>query len=174
MTVMSKSPEDREQNRGLALHLMLEHLPADRPYEWELVDGDVEPFSAVYPTTWRELTHRGLVKPFPFDRYLLTGNGWIEALQVTGELQSDALLEKAGRLSAALKNCVKATGRHADALVHRTKLSEETGLPWAWIYNAIDSLLLQHLFRQRGASWAPDDQMKDYILVPLEFGLPDD
>jgi hypothetical protein len=38
------------------------------------------------------------------------------------------------------------------------------------VYDAIDSHLLQELFGTVDASWAPEDQMKNYIDIPLDFG----
>jgi hypothetical protein len=169
---MTLSKDDRRNNEDLALRQMLQELPANRPYEWELLDGGKEPFLTVYPTTWKELVRRGLVKEWTFNRYRLTGHGWISALKVSGKFDSQELRENAGKLSAALKKRVE--GRRADGSVTRGELQNETGLSEGFIYNAIDSHLLYHLFNCHDAHWAADDEMKNYIEVPLEFCLPAD
>ncbi len=148
---------------------MLQELPTDRPYDWVFFDGDEEPFSAVHPTTWRELERRELVRPWTFNRYGLTGPGWIAALKTAGQFDSRELKENAGRLSAALKGRVE--GRKTDALVQREELERETGLPESLVYDAIDSHLLLHLFNRRDAQWAPDDSMNHWVLVPIDFDL---
>jgi hypothetical protein len=78
------------------------------------------------------------------------------------------MLEKAGKLSAALKKQVK--GQRREGAVTRTELANETGLPESFVYDAIDSHLLLHLFGRNDAAWAPDDGMKNYIEVPIDFG----
>jgi hypothetical protein len=78
------------------------------------------------------------------------------------------MLEKAGRLSAALKRYVK--GRREDGGTTRQGLATDSGLDEAFVYDAIDSHLLQELFGTVDASWAPEDQMKNYIDIPLDFG----
>jgi len=143
-------------------------LPADRPYEWELLDGDSAPFSAVFPTTWKALSRGGFVKDLNFNHYRFMPEGWIEALKVTGLFTGQDLQEKAGKLSAALKKRVK--GRLEDGLVSRAELANETGLPESFIYNAIDSHLLLQLFGHIDAHWATGDQMKNYIEIPIDFG----
>jgi hypothetical protein len=165
---MTLSKLDLIDNLELALRLMLESLPANRPYEWELLDGDTAPFSPVFPTTWKALSRKGLVKEFSFNRYRFTPAGWIEALKVTGRFASRDLKEKAGKLSAALKKRVK--GRREDCLVSRTELANETGLSESFVYDAIDCHLLRHLFGSIDAYWAPGDQMNNYIEVPIDFG----
>jgi hypothetical protein len=165
---MTVSRPDLIDNQELALRLMLESLPANRPYEWELLDGDTAPFSPVFPTTWKALSRKGLVKEFSFNRYWFTPAGWIEALKVTGRFTSQDMKEKAGKLSAGLKKRVKA--RREDCLVSRTELANETGLSESFVYDAIDCHLLRHLFGSIDAYWAPGDQMKNYIEVPSDFG----
>ena len=166
---MTVSKPDLTRNLELALRLMLESLPANRPYEWELLDADDASFSPVLPTTWKTLSRKGLVKEFSFNRYQFTAVGWIEALKVTGRFASQDMKEKAGRLSAALKKRVKA--RREDCLVSRTELANETGLSESFVYDAIDCHLLRHLFGSIDAHWALGDQMKNYIDVPIDFGL---
>ncbi len=169
---MTLSKDDRYKAADRALRLMLPELPADRPYDWGEIDGDREPFVTVHPGTWRDLIRRGLVKGRGFNCYELTGPGWISALKVSGKFDSDEFKKDAGKLSAALKKRVK--GRRADDKVTREELEKETMLSESFIYNAIDSHLLYHLFKCRDAHWAPDDKMKHWIEVPLDFCTPVD
>lgn len=115
---------------------------------------------------------KSLVKERTFNRFTLTGQGWIRALQITNTFDSPELKVSAGKLAAALK--MRVDDRRTDGLVTRAELEAETGLADGFIYNAIDSHLLYHLFRRRDAGWAPDDEMHTCIEVPLDFGLPID
>jgi hypothetical protein len=133
---MSLSNRDREENIVLALRLLMEDL--GEPYEWQEHDATTEKFSVVHPTTWDDLVEKGLVKRGTFDRYWLTGDGWIEGLKVTGLFDDLNFRKKAGQLSEALKTRVKKTGRREGAYADRTELASETGLPEFFIYNAVD------------------------------------
>jgi hypothetical protein len=61
-------------------------------------------------------------------------------------------------------------GREHDARADRTELAQQTGLAEGFIYDAIDSHLLRHLFGIVDAHWAPDDRMNNYIDIPIDFG----
>lgn len=165
---MTISRIERTEDEKLALSLMLDNLPADRPFEWEMFDADLEPFKAILPTTWRALSRRGLVFGRSFNRYELSAAGWIAALKVTGRFGTLEMTEQAGRLSAALKAHVK--GRHANGCTTLQEVAAESGLDEAFVRNAINSHLIQELFGTIDAYWAPDDQMKNYIEIPLDFG----
>jgi len=168
---MTKSIDDLRENLAMALRLIMECLPDGDPYYAADIDADVARFSEVYPTTWRELERRGCVKLWasPGNRYDLTPDGWIEGLRATGEFYGEETKEKAARLAAALKARIK--GRRQDGWVHLTELPRETGLPEGWIFNAIDSHLVFHLFGCRDARWEHEEG-KNLIHVPLDFGLP--
>ena len=130
---MSLSNKEREDNIVLAVHLIMQSL--GEPYEWQELDATTEKFADVYRTTWDDLVERGLVKPSTFDRYSLTGDGWIAGLKVVGLFDGLNFREKAGQLSKALKARVK-NGRewgYAD----RTELASEAGLSEFFIYDAI-------------------------------------
>ena len=159
---MTLSRNDRDSNADLALRMMLQELPEDRPYEWVEVDGDKDPFLSIFPTTWKDLVRRGLVKEHTFNRYQLTGHGWISALKLCGKFDSQEFKEKAGKLRAALRKSLRKSplgDRKTDERVTMVYLQNETGLPESFIYNAIDSHLLYHLFNMRDVQWAPDDEM---------------
>jgi hypothetical protein len=165
---MTISKADRTENLELALRLMLENIPADRPFEWEEFDGDLEPFTTILPTTWVALSRRGLVNARSFNRYQLTPDGWIAALRAAGHFRGPQMLENAGRLSAALKGTSRGDTKWGGTT--RQELATDSGLDEAFVYNAIDSHLLRELFGTVDAFWAPEDQMKNYIDIPLDFG----
>lgn len=165
---MTHWKEDRSKNEDLALRLMLEALPVDQPYDCTDVHGDREPFLDVYHTTWECLERKGFVRPRGHNRYRLTGSGWIACLEVIGKSDTEEFKKNAGRLSGALR------GKLGDSSVAVTvpiqDLVNETGLLESFIYNAIDSHLLFHLFQCRDASWALDDSvMKNHVEVPRDF-----
>jgi hypothetical protein len=165
---MTLSKEERVENVALALSLMLLNLSPARPYAWEEFDGDIEPFNLILTTTWSVLCSKGLVKPNGMGRYQLTSSGWIEALKITGRFDSTDAQQQAGKLAAGLKRHID--GRTQDGRVDRTELAQETGLEEAFVYDAVDSHLLQHLFGIMDAQWAPDDRMNNWIEIPVDFG----
>lgn len=166
---MSVSEKDRLDNIALALRLMMQDL--GEPYEWHEHDAKTEKFEAVLRTTWEELAERGLVKPRTFDRYELTGPGWIAGLRIAGAFEDDDFRRKAGLLQKALKARIKPENRDQWGSADRTELANETGLSEFFVYDAIDSHLLEALFDIVDAGWAKDDEMKNYIDIPPRFGL---
>jgi hypothetical protein len=165
---MTLSKVDRTDNVRFALRLTLENLTPERPYAWQEFDAETEPFTEILPTTWMALVREGLIAATSFNRYELTASGWIMALKVTRRFNTPEMERNAGRLAAALKRRVD--GRKHDGNAERTELAQETGLEEAFIYDAIESHLLRHLFGIVDAHWAHDDQMKNYIDIPIDFG----
>ena len=163
---MTISKQDRFDNIDLALRLMMDGL--EEPYEWQEHDANSAKFTGVYRTTWQELDRRCLVKTRTFDRYELTGAGWIAGLKVTGQFQDPEFQKKAGCVSAALK--AKVDGRGGWAFADRTGLAQEIGLSEFFIYDLVDSHLLREMFGRIDAAWAVDDQMKNTIDIPPDFG----
>ena len=161
------STSDRLDNISLALRLILDNLTAGRPFASTLLDSDSPAFSSILPTTWKALVRRGFLEEIEFTQYYLIPAGWIEALKVTGTFKTPEMQEKAGKLSEALYKRVK--GRQAGNFADRTELAAETGLPESFIYDAIESRLLFHLFGRIDATWAPDDHMKNIIDIPIDF-----
>jgi len=166
---MSESDKKRWDNMDLALRLMMQDL--GEPYEWQEHDAKTPKFAAVYPTTWDELAERGRVKAWSYDRYSLTGPGWIEGLKVTGKFEERDFKRKAGQLQAALKARVKPSNRQQWGHASRTDLARETGLSEFLIYDAIDSHLLRELNGVIDAHWSDGDNMKNWIDIPPRFGL---
>jgi hypothetical protein len=150
----------------IALRVKMQDL--GEPYEWQEHDAKAPKFDAVLRTTWNELTERELVKPRSFDRYELTGPGWIPGLRITGAFDNDEFRRKAGLLQKALKARIKPDKREQSGAADRTELARATGLSEFFVYDAIDSHLLGALFGILEAKWARDDKMK--IDIPPRFG----
>jgi hypothetical protein len=166
---MSRSDEQRRDNVSLALRLMMQDL--GEPYERQFHDATASKFAGVDRTTWDELAEQNLVKAWTYDRYRLTGPGWVAGLKLTGKFKDPEFQQKAGKLSAALKAQVKATNRERWGHADRTGLARETGLSEFFIYDAIDSHLLKEMFGDIDAFWGEGDSMKNYIDIPRRCGL---
>jgi hypothetical protein len=166
---MSVSEKDRLDNIELALRLMMQDL--GEPYGWQEHDAKTAKFGPVLRTTWEELAERGLVNARTFDRYELTGPGWIAGLRVAGAFEDDEFRRKSGLLQKALKARIKPENRDQWGSADRTELANETGLSEFFVYDAIDSHLLEALFDIVDAGWAEGDEMKNYIDIPPRFGL---
>jgi hypothetical protein len=145
---------------------MMDGLAA--PYEWQEHDATSAKFTDIYRTTWEELISGRMVKARTFDRYELTAAGWLAGLKVTGQFEDPGFRKTAGHISAKLK--AKVGGRTGWGFTDRTTLARETGLSEFIIYDVIDSHLLREMFGQIDATWAVDDQMKNDIDVPPNFG----
>jgi hypothetical protein len=132
-------------------------------------------FSDVLPTTWRELLDDLLIDNdrTTFNRpvYRLTRHGWREGLRLSGELQSDATRERCTRLVQALKDIVKGRNSAFDEYVAVEAVASTTGLPSSWIYNGIDSRLLNAVFPDRLWDAEIDSQFQTHIVVSPTFGL---
>jgi hypothetical protein len=157
---MSASDQDRRVNMALALRLMM--LDLGEPYEWQEHDAKATKFDAVMRTTWDELAERGLVKPRTFDRYELTGPGWIAGLRITGAFDDDEFRRKAGALQKALKGRIKPENREQWGTADRTEIAIETGLSEFFVYDAVDSHLLGELFGIIDAAWGEGDDEELY------------
>jgi hypothetical protein len=166
---MSASERTRQDSMVLAVRLVMQDL--GEPYEWQEHDAKAPKFDAVLRTTWDELAERGLVHARSFDRYWLTGPGWIAGLKLTGRFEEPAFREKAGKLQASLKARVKTSNRQQWGSASRTELAIETGLSEFFVYDAIDSGLLGALFGVIDAHWSEGDSMKGWIDIPPRFGL---
>ncbi|MBI3694019.1 MAG: hypothetical protein HY238_04145 [Acidobacteria bacterium] len=137
------------------------------------VDVEVRrpPFDAILRTTWRELSEEGLIHAWASERYGLTGNGWLEGLRITKRLDAPAFRQKMSQLAASLKRHVDVDGRREDAFVYLDSLAGETSLSQDFIFNAIESRLLDHEFNMRGAYWESHHKPGTLIRVPLNFGM---
>ena len=166
---MSLSKQARHDDIQKALELMLARL-GEQAIDRVLFNRDEPPFDQIYPTTWKELAEKYLIKPLDGagpQLFWLTGYGWYAALEQANRFSDPTLIEKMSALSAALKDSVK--GRDTEALLYVGNLATQTGLSEDWIYNAIESNLVGRQFGRRGAKWAAG--IKNTIIVPIDFGL---
>jgi hypothetical protein len=166
---MSQSDKKRRDNVCLAQRLMMQDL--GEPYEWQEHDARAPKFTGVDRTTWEELAEQNLVRARCWDRYQLTGPGWIAGLRLMGKFEEPEFQRIAGALSAALKARVKANNRQQWGYADRTELAQEMGVSEFFIYDAVDSHLLREMFGTIDATWAKDDGMKNSIEIPPRFGL---
>ena len=134
------------------------------------VDADKEPYNAILPTTWREMTRRGLVKDIGWNQYNLTAHGWFHGVTILDLLNQKQFCDRMSALSATLKRYVKATGRREDAFVDIYKIAMDSGVSEGFVRNAISSKLLDRVFKLRGAYFPPEDRMENYVVVPLDYG----
>jgi hypothetical protein len=100
----------------------------------------------------------------------LTGFGWITGLRLSGRLQSAEVRLRAQTVARALKARVK--GRHGlhDELVDVRELAQELPLPVGWLWNAMDTDLLQKVFPKDRMNARLDQQHKTLIRIPPTFG----
>ena len=124
-------------------------------------------FAHVLPTTWTELTKRGLLKDMDMnvEMHQLTPLGYITALRVSGRSDEQQFRENLGRLCKVLKDSLK--GRSDFALIPFQELVAESGVSEAFAYNALDADLIRHILGRIGAAWDGEHLVK----VPNDFGL---
>ncbi len=116
---------------------------------------DKPPLSEINPTTWTELRDKGYVAPLfstTSRSYGLTGRGYLKALRVAGITERGDFKSQLGVLAATLKKYVK--GRQQAAFVNIDSVQQESGLSSGFIFNCIDSNLLEVCFNKKGAQWA--------------------
>jgi hypothetical protein len=162
------SEKSRSSNLDLAFRLTMQQL-AEGALAQTFFDPDCAGLKAILPTTWKEMCDQGWFEPLELYRrrhYRMTANGWIEALWRTNAAEQPALRERLGHLGAVLKGHVK--GRHADVIVELTTLVRESDLPAGWVFNAIESNLIEELHGTHGARWFDKGLL---VSIPLNFGI---
>jgi|LSQX01.1.fsa_nt_gb hypothetical protein len=165
---MTHSAQDQMANISLAFRLLMEGLDA-RSIAVTLFYLDREPFSSIYNTTWKELEIQHWIEVLEIDGQpccRFTGLGWLEALYQIGLFQDEALKRKMGEYAAILKNYVK--GREQDKVISFNELVRETELSEGWVFNAIESGLLQKSFGIHDATWLDRGFL---VKIPLNFGV---
>ncbi len=165
---MTISQANQLENVDLALRLILVEL-GDRPIFATFFDPRSDSFKGILATTWKELCDQRWLEErelYGYAHYRLTGTGWMEALWRTGAGEKPELRESSGKLARALKAHVE--GRHEDVIVELSRLADESGLSPAWVFNAIESNLLEILHRNRGAQW---EDRGTLVRIPLNFGI---
>jgi hypothetical protein len=133
----------------------------------------------ILPTTWAYLQRKWWVTESCSTmgghgghvRYHLTGQGWIEGLRLTGKLDSAELRDRIVQLRARLKDQVK--GRAADADVFLPEFCQGTGILEGWLWNVVESKLLDHFFPSDivDVDWWDHNSRLQLLRVPVDFGM---
>jgi hypothetical protein len=163
---MSLSKEARAAECGTVLESMLAALGASAIDE-SLFDPEHPPFRDSHSTTWDELAGQGWIEELE-GTYRLTGTGWLGALRLTKQLGDQRFLDSVGRALGAMKAHIKASGRKNAALVPLKQIAGEAGLPEGFVYNLIESRLVEEHHGRTGAKWRDKGRM---ILIPRDFNI---
>ena len=161
---MTHSNEKRQQNCKDALERMLRVLGDDAVGETVFNPKDKE-FENIIPTTWTDLCDEKWVeKAEAPGHYRLTGLGWLQALKITGRFSEDEFGGRLSRTFASMKSYVK--GRGGPALVRLRELAKKAGVPEGWLFNVIESRLIEEFHGRKGPHWD-----KSMVFIPAEFDM---
>jgi len=141
---MTLSDQARLEAMDVVLRRMLEDV-GDGPFDIRC-DVQGERYRDIPQTTWLELEGLGYVEPvhaFGNPTFRLTGAGWITALKASGLLEAHR--DRATTLRTAMKDIVKGRPLHG-AITNVRTLASTTGLPEAWVRNALNARLMQVLW----------------------------
>ncbi len=160
--------DTRQTDTTLAFQLMLEHV-GDRKISDCFFDSGAPPFDAIARATWLRLEENKCVKAFlDSQRYVLTGTGWLRALEETGGLQDRAFQREAKKLLAGIKKSAKGKQGGARMMtVHA--LARHCGVSEPWVYNAIEGRLIEAQFDLQGPAWVHGFE-GTAVYVPIGFG----
>ena len=173
---MTDSDEKRRQEMREMLTLFLHDLGDDsiRLTTYGTNEPEYQHFMA---TTWAGLKEMGFLDSefdtFGEDRtYNLTVSGYIKALEISGQLHSPQLRERALVLVRYLKRSI--AGRHDPdgTILDPAKIAIDTDLPMGWVFNAILSNLLTYIF-PRGNMDLELNSDGDCVRVPSTFAQND-
>jgi len=92
----------------------------------------------------------------------------LHALQESGATQDKAFRRNGHKLIASIKRRVK-DGQAGVGMVSPQILARDSGLPENWIWNAVESNLIEAEFKPQGVKWAHGFEGK-IIHVPIDFG----
>ncbi len=167
---MTIADSDRRTDAEKLLGALLEALGEDA-IDTRLFDPNSPEFDSFLRTSWSELETSEFVASAsvpPSFFYRLTPSGWVEALLRRGFLDDEGVKSRLAGLAATLKGKVK--GRTASAVVDLDSLARESGIPAGWIFNAVDSRLINRAHRRRDASWFEGARGR-LVVVPADFGM---
>ena len=170
---MTLSNTDRQRELNETLDALLEGLAGRALNDYVFGTNDPQT-QTVRRTTWDEFVRRRWVKRLgDSPLYMLTGSGWIAALRLTNAIKEDQLRQDALNLIQLLKRKVK--GREGDGVATIHDFTSD-GVSAAFVFNAIESGLLEELFPGRGyrTYWAASDPWNDgapHFIIPRDFAL---
>jgi hypothetical protein len=124
-------------------------------------------FPNVLPTTWAELTSKGILQDRDLndETYELTPFGYLMALRVSGRSDERQFREKLGKFCKVLKGSLKR--RNDIGRIAFQELVAESGVSEAFASNVLDADLILHILGKIGVAWDGEHLVK----VPNDFGL---
>ena len=173
---MTLSKQTRDENMVQALALMLEQLEDEYTDSTQGVFDTADPrFESILRSTWAEMEDRRCIRrddqitgKTTLD-YLFTPAGWYTAHDRLGHTKKGTeFVSKLGRVSKALKDCIKTENR-TETLEHAKTIADTAEVSYAFVCNAIDSGAIDRCFGQRGARWL--GRAGGYISIPANYGL---
>ena len=165
---MTHSTKTRQADIERALLTFMGNL-----HDSSILEVFIEPDShdTILPTTWNELIEQHLLRETNVPLvYTLSGEGWIMGLLLRSEYGTPQMREMAGKLCKTLKGRLK--DRKQDEMATVDDVAAESGLPSAFIRNAIEANLIERLFDVKGASWASPQDRGRFINIPNDFKCP--
>jgi hypothetical protein len=164
--------DDCAEHTLQALQLIFAQV-ADRELATTPIDVACRPFDLLPRTTWVDLSDIGVIErvsAFGAEQYRLTLAGWLHALKEVQGLDHPAVLHRCEMLTQALTSIVKGRAAGHDVLADVWTIQVRAQLPLGWIFNAIESGLLQQVFPNEtmNASW---DRPSRAFRVPATFGM---
>jgi len=167
---MTKADADRCSDAVKLLVALLEEL-GDDAIDVRLFDAGHPEYAAFLNTSWSELEASEFIVSTPVPPaffYRFTPSGWIEALVRRGFLEDQGVKSRLAKLAAVLKHKVR--GRTAAAVVTLDSLAQESAVPAGWVFNVVDSRLMNRVYHRRDASWLGGARGR-LVAVPADFGM---
>jgi hypothetical protein len=172
---MTISKDDRRRHQEIVLATMASELGDDKILADKFWNIDRAGFADIIPTTWAELTEKGLIRRWrrhnPPPAFELCEPGWILGLKYAGIWESESFRERCIELAKYFKSLV--AGRHQlqDALLSHHAAGQH--FPFPWMLNVLKASVLQEMFpdKRMNARW---DSSHKIIRIPVTFGMPVD
>jgi hypothetical protein len=173
---MTLSKEARDGNMVNALALMLEQLGDEYTDSAQGVfDTTDARFDGINRSTWAEMEDLGFIRRDDqmtgraTPDYLFTSAGWYADHNRLGHTRKGSeFVSKLGRVSKALKKCIKPENR-VEAIEDARTIAEAADVSYNFLCNAIDSSAIDQCFGQRGAAWYGRPGAE--IFIPANFGI---
>jgi hypothetical protein len=144
-------------------------LLGDRAIDMDEVLDHDPAFTGIYPTTWEDLADCHLVSA-RLGGYHLTGDGWLEALKLTGRLKTPEFQDRFGpfgRLNATLKSFIE--GRQEEGFEQVHVVAAKAAVSEEWLYNILESRIWENEQNKTGAQF---DESKTMVIIPIRFNMP--
>lgn len=173
---MTISNTERERDISFALKQVME-LIGSRFLGDVLLNPTTAELGRVLRTTWEELRAQSFVEnaPTPIGCetwYRLTGRGWIEYLNRTG--QRPTMRDNLENLRKAIKAHAKKNNRQWEEPVYLLSIAQSAHVPFEWAANVIEAQLLDDEWpkdRVHVTWWSPTEKLKHGLIrIPVDFG----